>query len=82
MSADTLRQRFMRIGIETTPHGMRAAFRTWAAESGVPREIAEAALAHTNRDKTEDPYLRTDYFEQRRDLMQHWADYLFPPNQD
>ena len=30
-----------------TPHGLRASFRSWCAETGVPREIAEAALAHT-----------------------------------
>ena len=30
-----------------TVHGMRSAFRDWCADSGVSREIAEAALAHT-----------------------------------
>lgn len=30
-----------------TVHGFRSAFRDWCAETGAPREVAEAALAHT-----------------------------------
>lgn len=37
------------------------------------REVCEAALAHTLRDKTEAAYNRTDLFEQRRKLMNLWA---------
>ena len=29
-----------------TVHGFRSSFRDWCAESGKPREVAEAALAH------------------------------------
>ena len=29
-----------------TVHGFRSAFRDWCAETGAPREVAEAALAH------------------------------------
>ena len=37
-----------------TVHGFRSSFRDWCAErSNFPREIAEAALAHTLKDKTE-----------------------------
>ena len=28
------------------PHGFRSSFRDWCAETGKPREVAEAALAH------------------------------------
>jgi integrase len=60
-----------------TVHGMRSSFRDWAAEIGrYPREVAEAALAHVNKDKTEAAYLRTDFLEQRRPLMQDWANFL------
>lgn len=34
------------------------------------------ALAHAIGDKIERAYWRGDAFEQRRDLMQKWADYL------
>ncbi len=57
-----------------TVHGMRSTFRDWAAEAtSTPREIAEAALSHSNKDKVEAAYLRGDYFERRRALMAAWA---------
>jgi integrase len=63
-------------GKEYTTHGFRSSFRDWAAEqTNFPRDAAEAALAHTIRDKTEAAYRRGDLFEKRRTLMQAWADY-------
>ncbi len=56
-------------------HGMRRSFRNWCAETGQPREVAEAALAHAV-DGVEGHYLTTDMLERRRGLMQAWADYL------
>ncbi len=57
-----------------TVHGFRSTFRDWAAEAtNTPREIAEAALAHVNRDRVEAAYLRGDHFERRRALMDAWA---------
>jgi len=59
-----------------TVHGFRSSFRDWAAEqTNFPREIAEAALAHTLRDKTEAAYQRGDLLERRREMMQAWAAY-------
>ncbi len=59
-----------------TVHGMRSTFRDWAAEStAFPREVCEAALAHSNRDRVEAAYLRGDHFEKRRRLMEIWAAY-------
>jgi integrase len=57
-----------------TVHGFRSTFRDWAAEcTNFPREIAEAALAHVLRDKTEAAYQRGDMLERRRMLMEAWA---------
>jgi len=59
---------------DITGHGFRSTFRDWCAEStAYPREIAEAALAHTNKDRVESAYLRGDHLEKRRRLMQDWA---------
>lgn len=59
------------------PHGMRSCFRTWAAErTNYPREVAEAALAHTNGDRVEAAYLHSTHFNKRVRLMQEWANYL------
>ena len=41
-----------------------------------PREVVEAALAHTVRDPTEAAYARSDLFERRRLLMDDWSRYL------
>ena len=54
-----------------TVHGLRSTFRDWAAErTAYPREVAEAALAHAVKNKVEAAYLRTDFFDRRRALME------------
>lgn len=59
-----------------TPHGIaRSTFRDWCSENGVPREIAERALAHAVGDKTEAAYARSTLIEQRRPVMQAWGAY-------
>lgn len=61
---------------DLTAHGFRSTFRDWAAErTGYPREVAEAALAHTIGNKVEAAYRRSDLFEKRRRLMSDWADF-------
>ncbi|SHI57275.1 Integrase [Shimia gijangensis] len=66
-----------RRGMEERPHGFRSSFRTWCAEAtDTPREVAEIALAHSVGGKVEQAYRRTDYLDQRRDLMQRWADHV------
>ena len=62
---------------DITGHGFRSSFRDWSEERArVPRGVSEAALAHVVRDRTEAAYLRTDLFEQRRDLMNRWAAFV------
>ena len=62
---------------DITVHGFRSTFRTWAAEQTTfPREVIELALAHTNTNKVEAAYLRTDYLDQRRQLMEQWSHYV------
>lgn len=59
-----------------TVHGFRSTFRDWAADqTAFPNHIAEMALAHTLKDKTEAAYRRTDLFEKRTALMKAWAGY-------
>lgn len=76
LSTMTLEMLLRRMKVDATVHGFRSTFRDWAAEqTSVPREVAEAALAHTNKDKVEAAYFRTDLFQKRQDLMQSWADF-------
>ena len=58
-----------------TVHGMRSSFRDWCAESGVDPDLAETALAHA-RGGVEGAYLRTRRLEERRAVMERWAEYL------
>ena len=58
-----------------TMHGFRSSFRDWCADTGKPREIAEAALAHVVGG-VEGAYFRSDLFERRRRLMDSWAAFL------
>jgi integrase len=65
---------------DITVHGFRSTFRDWCSESArCPREVAEAALAHTLGDKVEAAYRRGDLFERRRRLMQDWAAWCSRP---
>ena len=59
-----------------TAHGFRSSFRDWVSEaSDFSGELAEAALAHAVKDKTEAAYRRGDLLEKRRKLMAAWGAY-------
>jgi integrase len=59
------------------PHGFRSTFRDWAGDrTEYPRELIEAALAHTVQNAVEAAYRRLTAVERRRPLMQDWADFL------
>jgi integrase len=61
-------------GRPVVPHGFRSTFRDWAGETREDgREVAEAALAHTVRNKAEAAYARSDLLDKRRVLMEAWS---------
>jgi integrase len=64
---------------DLTTHGFRSTFRDWAAETGKPADIAEAALAHTLGNKTQAAYQRGDLLARRRKLMEQWAEWCNRP---
>lgn len=57
-------------------HGFRSSFRDWCSEQRYPHDLAERALAHTIRNKSEAAYHRTDLLNERRPMMQAWEDYV------
>jgi len=59
-----------------TVHGFRATFSTIANESGFDGDVIEKALAHEERNRVRAAYHRSEYIEQRKELMQWWADLL------
>ncbi|MDD9993200.1 MAG: integrase arm-type DNA-binding domain-containing protein [Rhodospirillales bacterium] len=77
LSDMTLSKLMRDLDLDGVPHGFRSSFRDWASElTNAPRDVMEAALAHTVRDKTEAAYNRSDQFERHRTLMNQWASYL------
>ena len=65
-------------GVAAVPHGFRSSFADWAAETGVRREVKEAALAHVVRNAVEASYTRTNYVAERREVMESWAAHCEP----
>lgn len=62
---------------EMTGHGFRAMARTLLAERlNVKPEVIEAQLAHEVGDPLGRAYNRTQFIEQRKQMMQLWATYL------
>jgi integrase len=75
-----MRELLKRLGYQTTIHGMRSSFRTWAAEqTAFSHDVVEQALAHAVGTAVERAYKRTDLFEKRARLMQQWSDFLARP---
>ncbi|MFC3208202.1 tyrosine-type recombinase/integrase [Aquamicrobium soli] len=59
------------------PHGFRSSLRDWIEEqTETPYEVAETVLGHVVGGAVERAYRRTDYLEQRRDVMQKWGKWV------
>lgn len=66
-------------GVKTTMHGVRSTFKDWAEENLWHSTLSEAALSHRlAKNEVEAAYFRSDLLEQRRPLMQAWADAILP----
>lgn len=81
MSENTVTTALRRMGYakeEATAHGFRAMARTLMIERlpGIPADVIEAQLDHGKSGPLGSAYDRADYVEQRRAMMQAWADYL------
>lgn len=80
MSENTVNVALRRMGYDRetmTAHGFRAMARTMIAERlGIAPEVIEAQLAHAVSDSLGRAYNRTQFLEQRRDMMNQWADYI------
>lgn len=59
-----------------TPHGMRAAFSTHFNAAGSSVDVIEHCLAHVPANRVRAAYNRHAYREERRSMLQAWADYL------
>ena len=81
MSDGALNTAIRRLGYDTqeeiTGHGFRAMARTILNEElDIPVYVIEHQLAHKVPDSLGTAYNRTKFLEQRKKMMQQWADYL------
>jgi integrase len=79
MSNNTINAALRRLGYgsdEQTGHGFRSMASTLLNEQGFPPDVIELQLAHAERNKVRAAYNRAQRLEERRKMMQAWADYL------
>ena len=59
-----------------TAHGMRSIASTYLNEKGYNGDLVEVALSHLVGNQIRQSYNRAKYIEQRREMLQDWADYV------
>jgi integrase len=80
MTATTLNRALERMGfngkdsIGFSAHGFRATASTILNEIGFRPDVIERQLAHAERNKVRASYNQAEYLEERRAMMQQWAD--------
>ena len=78
ISENTLNNALHRMGYtdQLTGHGMRATLSTALHEIGYPKNWIDAQLSHADPDQVSATYNHARYVEQRRTMMQDWANRL------
>ncbi|QWF70088.1 tyrosine-type recombinase/integrase [Methylomonas paludis] len=79
MSDGTIRTALKTLGYESdvmSAHGFRTTASTLLNEQGWSPDAIERQLCHMPRDAVRAAYNRAQYLEERRRMMQSWADYL------
>lgn len=79
MSNNAILQALKRMGYngKMTGHGFRALAMTTIKERlGYRHEVVDRQLAHAHRNKVNAAYDRAQFLDERRKMMQEWADYL------
>jgi integrase len=62
---------------EMCAHGFRGMASTILNEKGVNRDWIEMQLAHSPRDTVRSAYNHAEFLDDRRNMMQGWADFLY-----
>ena len=62
-------------GHMVVPHGFRATFKAWSLANSWPDHLSEKALSHSDKDRVRAAYAREPLTEERRPMMQAWADW-------
>ena len=78
MSENTMLYALYRMGFrgKATVHGFRATASTILNEKGYRSDVIELLLAHVEKNQVRAAYNRAEYLDERREVLQWWADYL------
>lgn len=78
MTGTTINRALERMGYlgRFSGHGFRATASTMLNEMGYRPDVIERQLAHKERNQVRASYNQAQYLEERRQLMQAWADYI------
>ena len=76
MPATTVNRTLEYLGIPFTGHDFRATASTHLYEMGYAEHLVEMQLAHAETNKTKAAYNHAKYLNERREMLQFWADWL------
>lgn len=78
MAIASLRQALRKLGWNGiySPHATRSSGSTQLNEMGYRPDAIEAQLAHSDQNNVRRSYNHATYFDERREMMQYWADRL------
>ena len=75
MAENTLRLAMHRLGFPVTAHGFRSLMTDVLNENGFHPDAIERQLQHTDRNRTRSAYLRSNFMEERKKMIQWYADW-------
>jgi integrase len=75
LAENTLRMRLHGLGFKVTAHGFRSLITDLLNEQGFNPDAIERQLDHLEKNKVRAAYLRSDFIEYRRTMMQWLADW-------
>ena len=75
LAENTLRLALHRLGFKVTVHGMRSLITNVLNEKGFNRDAIERQLDHQEQNKVRASYLRSDFMDERIQMMQWFADW-------
>ncbi|MDF1778529.1 MAG: integrase arm-type DNA-binding domain-containing protein [Rhizobiaceae bacterium] len=77
LSDATMSRLMERRGLDARPHGFRSSLRMWLAEAtDATHEVAEMTLSHSFGNSVTRAYQRSDFLDQRRELLERWGRFV------
>ncbi|MDF2939712.1 MAG: intA [Gammaproteobacteria bacterium] len=76
MSEAAICQALSRMNYKMVGHGLRSVVSTGLNELGFKPHVVEVQIGHKKESSIEGAYNHAKHFQERREMMQEWADYL------